>query len=83
MQTCKACGHIDKFDFHVPNEIWEAVVPSRFRRFVVCLACFDGFANKKGVVYSPYIRALYFAGDQAVFTFRPTNALDVSQFWTD
>jgi hypothetical protein len=26
-QTCKACGRPNKFDFHVPDKVWAAVVP--------------------------------------------------------
>ena len=67
---CAACGREDKFDFHVPNAIWEAVVPEWLQCHVVCLGCFDDLAAVAGVDYTPYIDTLYFAGDQATFTFR-------------
>lgn len=66
-QTCKACGLPDKFDFTVPDEIWLAVVPERLQNLVVCLGCFDDFARDKGVDYATSLRAVYFAGDKAVF----------------
>lgn len=66
-QTCKACGYRDKFDFHVPDVIWKAIVPERFVNHVVCLTCFDDFARLKGVDYAPYLRAVYFAGEAAAF----------------
>lgn len=73
-QTCKVCGRPDKFDFHVPNRIWAAVVPPKFRKLVVCLACFDDFASVKGIDYSQGIEVLYFAGEQIAFEFRPVAA---------
>ena len=72
-QACKACGRRDKTDFHVPDEVWERVVPERLRDRVVCLACFDGFAKERGVEYAPYLSLLYFAGEQASLAFVPTT----------
>ena len=76
-QTCKACGRRDKFDFHVPDEVWEAVVPLRLRNRVVCLACFDGFACRKGINYASHLQALCFAGDRASFSFEVASAVGV------
>lgn len=69
-QTCHACGHRDKFDFHVPNELWVTVVPDRHVGHVVCLGCFDNFARERGVDYSGAIQTLYFAGDKSNFKFK-------------
>ncbi len=68
-QTCKACGRPDKFDFHVPDEVWASIVPPELQTKVVCLYCFDEFAQKCGVDYSQAIKTLYFAGKQATFEF--------------
>jgi hypothetical protein len=73
-QTCKVCGCVDKFDFHVPDAIWKKVVPARYQKNVVCLDCFDNFALQKQVDYSGSIDTLYFAGDRAVFTFQTVSA---------
>jgi hypothetical protein len=73
-QTCKVCGCSDKFDFHVPDEMWKRVVPSRYQNAVVCLDCFDDFALEKQIDYSNSIDVLYFAGDRAVFTFQTVSA---------
>lgn len=70
-QTCKACGRPDKFNFNVPDSIWEAVVPEHLKDRVVCLYCFDGFAREAGVWYAASMGTLYFAGEGAVFEFRP------------
>jgi len=69
-QKCKVCGCRDKFDFYVPDYIWQRVVPSLYQNRVVCLACFDDFAQKKGVDYSTSLERLYFAGDRASFQFQ-------------
>jgi hypothetical protein len=73
-QKCKVCGCPDKFDFHVPDAVWEKVVPTRCRNKVVCLGCFDKFAFEKRVDYSDSLEALYFAGDRAIFKFAPVSA---------
>jgi hypothetical protein len=69
-QMCKACGRRDKMDFHVPDDVWEAVVPARLRSRVVCLACFDGFAKQRGVEYAPHLSEICFAGDKASLSLR-------------
>lgn len=68
-QTCKACGCPDKFDFHVPDRVWNEVVPREFVNKVVCLGCFDKFAYEKQVDYAESLDMLYFAGDRAIFRF--------------
>lgn len=74
-QTCKVCGRPDKFNFHVPEKIWEAVVPPPYRNRVVCLCCFDDFARNKNINYSGVILELFFAGDQATFRFDTASAI--------
>jgi hypothetical protein len=74
-QTCKACGREDKFDFHVSDEVWNAVLPARLRNHVVCLGCFDDSARRRQVDYATCLRTLYFAGDRAVFEFRVAVAV--------
>ena len=75
-QTCKVCGHRDKFDFHVPDDVWEAVVPPKYRNRVVCLSCFDNFALARQVNYAPHLAiSLWFAGDAATFEFRVHTAI--------
>jgi hypothetical protein len=75
-QTCKVCGRPDKFDYHVSDEIWGAVVPPPFQNRVVCLFCFDGFAYERNIKYSIGIDTLYFAGDQATFIFQKLSSTD-------
>ena len=68
-QRCKVCGCRDKFDFKVRDDVWVKIIPEKYQNRVVCLACFDDFAQKKEVDYSTYIDTLYFAGDKATFKF--------------
>ena len=77
-QTCEGCGKRDKFDCHVPDYIWEAVVPTHLRNRVVCLACFDDFAQVRGIEYAAHVSALHFAGDGAAFEFRVASAATVT-----
>ncbi|MCL5265139.1 MAG: hypothetical protein M1343_08115 [Chloroflexi bacterium] len=76
-QTCKVCGHADKFNFHVPDHIWRAVVPYPYRQLVVCLSCFDEFARQRQVDYAPFINELLFVGDRAHFAFKPIRTLTI------
>ena len=75
-QRCKVCGCRDKFDFHIPNRIWKKVIPKSYQNHVVCLACFDDFAEKKGVNYSNSLKILYFTGSKAIFQFQCIHALN-------
>ena len=75
-QTCKACGRADYFDFTVPDDVWEAIVPVSLRNRVVCLGCFDQFARERGVPYAEFVRTLYFAGEQASFIFRVETSVN-------
>ena len=76
-QTCKVCGCPDKFDFSVPDKVWQRIVPADYRTKVVCLDCFDSFASEKQIDYSDSIEVLYFAGDKAMFRFKAVSAQDV------
>jgi hypothetical protein len=75
-QRCKVCGVPDKFDFSVADEVWQIVVPIEYQDRVVCLSCFDDFAFEKRINYSTSVEQLYFAGEQAVFSFRVVSGLD-------
>jgi hypothetical protein len=69
-QSCKNCGVRDIKIKTVSDSVWERVVPKRLLKKVVCLACFDNFAARRGVDYRRNVRVLYFAGRQASFKFR-------------
>ena len=64
----------DGLDFHVPDRVWAAVVPKRFRNLVACLRCFDRFAWKRRIDYRRNLRFLVFVGDQACLKFRVVRA---------
>lgn len=65
-QKCKACGQSDGFNFCVPNEIWQVVVPDKYRNRVVCLKCFDEFACERKIDYRPFLSQLCFAGNKCL-----------------
>jgi hypothetical protein len=75
-QTCKVCGRPDKFNFHVPDDIWEMVAGTEFNNRVVCLNCFDELAKEKGIKYADSLQEVYFAGSQATFVFRVVSSVD-------
>ena len=68
-QTCKVCGRPDKFDFHIPDAIWCSIVPEQYQTRVVCLYCFDEFAQATDTRYAAHLSELYFAGKRATFHF--------------
>lgn len=71
LQRCKVCWNADGFNFHVPDWLWEEVVPLDLRGHVVCLGCFDDFALAKGVNYQDHLdEVVYFAGSAASFVLR-------------
>jgi len=74
---CKACGRITHFNFHVPDNIWELVVPKIHQNYVVCLECFDRYAKEVNVDYSNCIEDLYFAGDRAIYIFRTVSSYPI------
>jgi len=56
-ERCKAphCkGRRNIIGFHVPDEIWNAVVPKGIN--IVCLACFDEMAQAKGIKYQSVLK---------------------------
>jgi hypothetical protein len=75
-KLCGACGRPDKFVYHVPDDVWERVVPSVLRNRVVCLVCFDDFAAMRRLNYARDLTlALRFAGDAATFEFELRRAI--------
>lgn len=76
-QRCRVCKCEDKFNFHVPDEVWREVVPCEYQNKVVCLPCFDEFARMRNVDYSDSIETLYFAGSQASFKFQTVSGRSV------
>jgi hypothetical protein len=75
-QTCKSCHCIDKFNFHVPDYLWERVVPENLQNCVVCLECFDGFAADKELPYTHVLDTVYFAGEKAQMELKVVDSHD-------
>ena len=63
------CGQPEKFDFHMPDDVWRAVVPEPFQRYVICLYCFDEEAAVKGVTVAADLEHVCFAGRAASVEF--------------
>jgi hypothetical protein len=79
-QRCKRCGSVDGFNFDVPDELWERVVPEPLRTRVVCLACFDELADAAGIEYADALRGVCFAGRRVglVFVAQPPRRISTS-----
>lgn len=48
-EICKCYGRENPLGFYVPDHIWEAAVPFRYRNRVLCILCFDTLATERGV----------------------------------
>lgn len=60
-ENCRNCGAQNRLGFNVPDELWREIVPPELQDHCLCLNCFDGFAEEKGVDYSGEIE-LFWAG---------------------
>ena len=57
-QICKLCYQINVVGFHVPGDVWAAVVPECAQNGVVCLPCFARLADEKLVPWDRDIEFL-------------------------
>jgi hypothetical protein len=46
-EICKLCYQVNRIGFHVPDHIWQLVVPDGARQSVICLPCFTRLADEK------------------------------------
>jgi hypothetical protein len=76
-QTCKVCGRPDKFNFHVPDDVWTRAIPHQLASGVVCLFCFDALAEARGVDYASSLGEFWFAGDKAVVEFSVCRRIEL------
>ena len=74
-QRCKACWNADGFNFHVPDDVWQTIVPPELQNHVVCLQCFDDFATDKGINYAGHLAPeLHFAGGSVALVLQVVSA---------
>ncbi len=78
-QRCSLCDGRDSFNFQVADNIWQQVVG--FTNYsVLCFACFDYLASKKGVKYAKYLdkKEFQFVGKMATISFTIKHILEPS-----
>lgn len=47
---CQICGKENiKFDYKVKDELWDRIIPEKYKKGVICLECLEKICNKKGV----------------------------------
>ena len=56
-EVCKRCQRRNTVGFHVPEELWRAIVKGRWS--LLCLTCFDEVAEAEKVEYDIPQRDLY------------------------
>jgi hypothetical protein len=68
-ERCAVCHKISSVGFHVPNELWLAVVHPQFNNSILCLNCFISYADEKQakwdrvIKFYPVSLASHLAGD--------------------
>lgn len=64
-EICKRCGRENPLGFYVPDHVWAAAVPTRYRNRVLCILCFDELATERGVDWSADIEFYPVSGMRA------------------
>lgn len=54
-EICCCCNRPSPVGFWVPDEIWNASVPLRFKA-ILCIACFARFADEAGIEWDREIK---------------------------
>jgi len=55
-EICKLCWRVSRVGFHVPDHIWQAVVPAHVVDACVCLDCFTRLADEMRIVWDADIQ---------------------------
>jgi len=55
-ERCAHCGRISAVGFHVPDQVWSAVVHPSLADAILCVACFADMADGKLVQWDDAIR---------------------------
>lgn len=55
-EICKCCGAVVAVGFDVPNDVWFASVPARWREDVLCLNCFTRFADESRIEWDAQVQ---------------------------
>lgn len=77
-QSCKVCNKRQYFDFRVCDEIWDKIVPKKYRKLAMCLPCFDKFAKRKNVDYEKHLYPIMtFVGDKVTLTLHISDRDDL------
>lgn len=59
---CQRCGNKPKFDYHVADDVWKALVPEDERLGVICLPCLERIAHACGTSIGDAIEEVQFTG---------------------
>lgn len=54
-EICADCGRVSPVGFHVPDEVWEAVLPDEYRHEVLCIMCFARRADRQYIAWDEEI----------------------------
>lgn len=50
-ERCRFCDRVSPIDFSVPDNVWEAVVPTMFQSETLCVLCFAYFGDTRGIAW--------------------------------
>lgn len=55
-EICSLCHRVNRVGFHVPNNVWQAVVHKSNQNSIVCLECFSHRADEKYIEWDKDIQ---------------------------
>jgi len=68
---CGICGKKVDYDFQVDDELWDNIVPKKYRRGVLCLKCLDLLASKQNIDISKHLKKVYYCGENKTIELKP------------
>ena len=59
---CALCGRSVVWDYHIPDGMWQSVVPQQHRRGVICLECLANLPGVTGAMLAGALEFVQFTG---------------------
>jgi len=68
---CASCGEETNYDYEVLNELWNSVVPEKWRRGVICLDCLDKMTKEHDFFLSNHLIQVQYTGIGETIILKP------------
>lgn len=50
-EVCKKCMKPNKIGFHIDDDVWNKIVPKKFKNKVLCYYCFEEYSFNKKIAF--------------------------------